>query len=247
VWEPGTQTGYHTLTYGWILGEIIRRIDGRSLGAFFRDEVAGPLGLDDVSIGVAPERHARIPTILPNRWPDAMPDVLRDYMQGVLSLARDPSTPAGISCLARDGVGALDRIPELFNNAPGRTAELGGSNLAGNAPDVARIFAAIAEGGLVSSRSVELFTTVRNEAPDLVLLMPVPRALGYWTNKNMGRPQAMGPNEEAFGHTGAGGQIGFCDPVARVGAGFVRSHYTVFPYVYMLLNGALFESIAASG
>jgi CubicO group peptidase (beta-lactamase class C family) len=251
VWEPGTQTGYHTLTYGWLLGEIIRRIDGRDLGAFFRDEVSGPLGLEDTSIGVPVDKHDHIPTILPWTFPDSMPAVAREYTNNLLALARDPSTPAGISCLARDGVGALDRIPEIFNNAPGRTAALGGSNLAGSASSVAKIFAAIAEPEgvdgveLVSRRSVEHFSTVRNEDPDLVLLIPIARALGYWTNKPMGRPQVLGPNAEAFGHTGAGGQIGFCDPKARVGSAFVRTQYTAFPVVYVFLHAALYQSIAS--
>lgn len=246
VWEPGTQTGYHTISYGWILGEVIRRIDGRDLGSFFAGEVAQPLGVE-ASIGVPVDDHDRIPTILPNLWPDVMPDVFREYIENVLALARDPSTPAGISCLARDGVGALDRIPELFNNAPGRVTPMGASNLAGSASSVARIFAAIAEPDvLVSQESVEHFSAIRNEEPDAVLLLPIARALGYWRNKQMGRPQAMGPNEEAFGHTGAGGQIGFCDPKARVGAAFVRSHYTVYPIVYFLLNDALYQSIGGS-
>ncbi|HYZ93507.1 MAG TPA: serine hydrolase domain-containing protein, partial [Actinomycetota bacterium] len=243
VWEPGTQTGYHTISYGWILGEVIRRIDGRRLDEFFSEEVARPLGVE-ASIGVPHELHHRIPTILPNIWPDAMPDVLKEYMENVLALARDPSTPAGISCLARDGVGALDRIPELFNSGPGRATPMGASNLAGSASSVARIFAAIAEPDvLVSTRSVEYFTSVRNEEPDVVLLFPISRALGYWRNRSLGRPQAMGPNEETFGHTGAGGQIGFCDPKAKVGAAFVRSHYTVFPLIYFLLNDAVYRVI----
>jgi CubicO group peptidase (beta-lactamase class C family) len=243
VWEPGTQTGYHTISYGWILGEVIRRITGRDLGVFFAEEVAQPLGVE-ASIGVARELHDRIPTILPNMWPDAMPEVFREYMNTLLAMARDPSTPAGISCLAREGVGALDRIPELFNNVPGRVTPLGASNLAGSASSVARIFAAIVEPDvLVSRKSVEHFTAVRNEDPDAVLLLPIARALGYWRNKQLGRPQAMGPNEEAFGHTGAGGQIGFCDPKARVGAAFVRNHYTVYPLIYFLLNDALYQAI----
>ncbi len=243
VWEPGTQTGYHTITYGWLLGEVIRRVDGRDLSSFFAEEVAQPLGVE-ASIGVTRALHDRIPTILPNMWPEAMPDILRQYTENVLAFARDSSTPAGISCLARDGVGALDRIPELFNNAPGRMTPMGASNLAGSASAVARIFAAIAEPDvLVSQASVEHFSTVRNEEPDVVLMFPIARALGYWRNRSLGRPQAMGPNEETFGHTGAGGQLGFCDPKARVGAAFVRSHYTVYPIIYFLLNDAVYRAI----
>jgi CubicO group peptidase (beta-lactamase class C family) len=251
-WAPGSQTGYHTLTYGWLLGELIRRIDGRDLGTFFREEVALPLGVDDVSIGAPADRHERIATILPTMWPDAMPPLVRDYLENVLALARDPETPAGLSCLARDGVGALDRIPEIFNHAPARTTPLGGSNLVGTAGGVARVFAALATPGgiegveLVSPHSVDMFTTVRNTDVDVVLQIPINRALGYWRNLAVaGRPQSFGPHEEAFGHTGVGGQLGFADPKAHIGAAYVRSHHTAFGFAPLLLNGALYESVDA--
>jgi len=250
VWPPGIQAGYHTLTYGWILGEVIRRVDGRTLGAFFRQEVALPLGAIDVGIGTPPEHQAAIATVHPMMWPDVMPAEARAYMEQVLETARDPATPAGASCLARDGVSVLDRLPEIFNNPPGRTAELGGSNLVGSAASVARIFAAMAEPDgldgvrLASPESFAKFTEIRETRDDVVLRVPIARALGYWRNKPLSiRPKAYGPNEEAFGHTGLGGQIGFSDPVARVGAAYVRSHLTAFPAVPLLLNAALYQSL----
>jgi CubicO group peptidase (beta-lactamase class C family) len=251
VWEPGTQAGYHTVSYGWILGEVIRRVDGRTLGTFVSEEIALPLGATDVHLGTPVEHHEPIPTIHPTMWPDVMPEAARDYMELVLETARDTTSPAGISCLARDGVGVLDRLPEVFNNVPGRVAELGGSNLCGTAASVARIFAAIVEPDgldgvrLASRESLEKFTEIRETRDDVVLHVPIARALGYWRNKPLSaRPQGFGPNEEAFGHTGVGGQIGFCDPKARVGAAYVRSHYTAFPAVPLILNGALYQSLA---
>ena len=180
-----------------------------------------------------------------------MPAEARDYMEHVLETARDAEKPAGLSCLARGGVSVLDRLPEVFNNVPGRVAELGGSNLCGTAASVAKIFAAIGEPDgldgvrLASPESLEKFTEIRETRDDLVLHVPIARALGYWRNKVLtSRPQGFGPNEEAFGHTGVGGQIGFCDPKARVGAAYVRSHYTAFPMVPLILNGALYQSLA---
>jgi CubicO group peptidase (beta-lactamase class C family) len=251
MWEPRTQAGYHTLTYGWILGEVVRRIDGRDLGTFFREEVALPLGAADVHIGTPQSEHHRIPLVHPTMWPDVMPEEARAYMEEFLATARDPSHPAGVSCLARDGVGVLDRLPELFNNPPGRTVPLGGSNLCGTAASVARIFAAIVEPGgldgvrLVSPESLARFTEIRETREDVVVHVPIARALGYWRNKPVSpRPQGFGPNDEAFGHTGIGGQIGFCDPKARVGAAYVRSHFTAFPAVPLILNAALYQSLA---
>jgi CubicO group peptidase (beta-lactamase class C family) len=123
---------------------------------------------------------------------------------------------------------------------------LGGSNLAGTAAGVARVFAELADGeaNLVSADSVETFTEVRNTDADVVLLVPIARALGYWRNVSLGgRPQVFGPNEEAFGHTGAGGQIGFADPKHRIGAAYVRSHHTAFGFAPVLLNAALYASL----
>jgi len=251
LWKPGTKTGYHTLTYGWILGEVIRRLDGRSLDRFFREEVALPLDVQDVSIGVPRESQAAIPDLLPMMWPEAMPEQLRADVQSLLAQARDATTPAGVSCIARNGVGILDRAPEVFNSPPGRTAPLGGSNLAGTAAGVAKIFGALARpngGGLVSAASMEAFTTVRNSDPDLVTMVPIARALGYWRNISLaGRPQVFGPNDEAFGHSGFGGQLGFADPVSHVGAAFVRTHLTSFGLLPLLLNAALYQAIDASG
>jgi CubicO group peptidase (beta-lactamase class C family) len=244
-WEPGTKAGYHTLTYGWLLGEIVRRVDGRDLGAFFHDEVASPLGVPGVFIGTPADRHETIPRIEPTMTPESTPEVVRQYTEHLMALARDPATPTGLSCMARDGVGALDRIPEIFNNPTGRIAPLGGSNLCGTAADVALIFGAIAANdGLVSPAVLGDFRRVRTDEVDVCLLVPINRALGFWRNIAIeGRPQLFGPNDEAFGHTGFGGQIGFSDPESRVGAGFVRSHYTSFSATPMLLNAALYESL----
>lgn len=245
VWEPGTQTGYHVLTYGWVLGEVIRRVDGRGLSDFFHDEVAVPSSAPNTRIGTPAELHDRIPRVVPMMWPDAAPPAVREYMETVLAAARDPSTPAGVASIARDGVSVLDAIAGVVNNPPGRTTALGGSNLAGPAAEVARIFGSLSmPGSLVSQRSTDAFTAVRNSDIDVVLGIPIARALGYWRNVAVaGRPQVFGPNEEAFGHTGFGGQIGFADPKARVGVGYVRSHLTGFGYVPLLLNAALYESL----
>ena len=242
LWEPGTKAGYHTLTYGWLLGEVIRLVDGRDLGEFFHEEVAVPLGVPGVHIGTPADRQGTIPEVLPTMWPESTPTPVREYTEQLLALARDPSTPAGVSCLAREGVGALDRIPQIFNNSPGRTVPLGGSNLCGTASDVARIFGTMTD--IVSPATLGDFTTVRTAETDVVLQIPINRALGFWRNVPIdGRPQLFGPNAEAFGHTGVGGQVGFTDPVAGIGAGFVRSHYTGYAITPLLLNAALYESL----
>ncbi len=252
MWEPGTSAGYHTTSYGYLLSEIVRRAEGRTLGQFLREEVVLPLGVPDVRLGTPADEHDRIATILPFMWPDGIPEEITAYMNWFLGACRDDTTPAGVSCLARDGVGALDRLPELFNAAPGRVAELGSSNLVGTARSVAKIFAAVAEPGeldgvrLASPESRELFTTRHESRPDTTLGFPVARGLGYNLNQPLiPRPPTMGPNPTAFGHGGVGGQMGFADPAVRVGAAYTRNHYTVFPAMPMLLHGALYQCLPA--
>lgn len=247
-WEPGTQVGYHTTSYGWILGEVIRRVDGRDLGTFFREEVAKPLGVE-VGIGVPEQEHDRIAPVLPMRWPD-MPPEISAYVEAMLGACRDETTAAGVSCQARGGVGALDRLDRIFNRADARTVPLGGSNLTGTARDVARIFANMAELGsandvsLASPASFATFTDVHEDRPDAVLLLPLTRGLGYIRNiPPPGRPPSMGPHPEAFGHGGVGGQIGYADPVARVGLAMVRNHYTAFSAAPLFVNAALYQAI----
>ena len=250
LWAPGTQVGYHTCAFSWLVNEVVRGAWGRDIGAFFREEVALPLGCDDLWIGTPPEHHHRIATVLPLMWPDSMPDDARVFMEAFLASCRDETSAAGVSCFAKDGVGFLDRLPESFNNAPARTAPLAASNMCGTARSAARVFAAIVEPDgldgvrLSSPAALELFSREHESRADIVMGFPISRGLGYIRNKPLvPRPQAMGPNEQAVGHAGIGGQIGFGDPVARVGAACVRSHYTVFPVLPLLLNNALYSCL----
>ena len=245
-WEPGTQVGYHTCTFSWLVNEVVRGADGRDIGTFFREEVALPLGCDDLWIGTPAEHHGRIAEVLPFMWPDSMPDDVRAYMEWFFTNSRDEKSASGVSCFAKDGTGILDRLPEVFNHAAARTAPLAASNMCGTARSAARVFAAIAGGGLddvrlSSPEALELFSREHENRADLVMGVPLSRGLGYNRNRPLiPRPQTMGPNEEAVGHSGAGGQLGFADPVAQVGAAFVRNHYTAFPVLPVLLNNALY-------
>ena len=123
-WEPGTASGYHALTFGHLIGEVIRRITGRSLGRFFRDEVAAPLGAD-FHIGLGAEHEPRLgEMIAPAQAPDAMTDMLRRVM----------TNPRGWS-------------PAVARDRGYRAAEVPGANGHGNARSVARVAAALASGG----------------------------------------------------------------------------------------------------
>lgn len=251
MWEPGTRTGYHCMTYSWIVGELLRRTDGRSLGTFLREEVTEPLGVPDVRLGTPPEHHEGIATIHPPMMPPGAPEVLEEYTDLLLATARDEATPAGVAFLASDRRSLLDLLPEYFNRAEGLEPELGGSNLTGTARGVARIMAALVEPGgldgvvLASPASFAAFAAVATDQVDECLHLPINRALGYWRNIPVpGRPQACGPNPETVLHTGMGGQLAFADPVARVGGAFTRNHYTHFQVEGLLLNNALYECLS---
>lgn len=251
-WAPGTQAGYHTCTFSWLVNEVVRGADGRDIGTFFREEVALPLGCDDLWIGTPVEHHDRIATVLPWMWPAGMPDEVRGYMEWFLASCRDETSAAGVSCFAKDGIGVLDRLPDVFNHPVPRTVPLAASNMCGTARSAARVFAAIGEPDgldgvrLSSPDALALFSREHENRLDVVMGVPMSRGLGYNRNKPLvPRPQTMGPNEDAVGHSGAGGQIGFADPVARVGAVLVRSHYTAFPVLPMLLNNALYACLPA--
>ncbi len=250
LWEPGSRHGYHALTYSWILGEVIRRVDGRTLGAFFRDEVARPLGCHRATIGTPDEALDGIATLYHLMTPESTPEPALAYMNQLLEQARDPQTAAGASLMGDGRTSVLDHLPEVFNSPAGLRAELGGSNLVATARDTARILAAIVEpegidGVALSSRETfEQFSTLQSDAVDEVMMLPIGRALGYWRNLELpGRPQSCGPNPETILHSGVGGQLGFADPVARVAGAYTRSHHTVFPIAPVLLNAALFSCL----
>lgn len=255
AWDPGTAAGYHALSYGWILGEVVRRVDGRSLGEFFREEVALPLGAEDLRIGTPVEEHHLLAPLHHMLFDDAFPEPALQLWRAVFDAAADRDGPGGLSLLGDGEHSVLHRAPEVFDSVPGRTAELGGTNLTGTARSVARVFASLAEPSgidgvaLVSTASTKAFTEVQNREPDAVMQIPIARAVGYWRNEQLveGRPPVYGPNEPTFGHTGLGGQLGFADPVARVGAAMVRSHFTSFPLSVVLLTNALYECVEARG
>ncbi len=251
LWEPGTQTGYHCFTYSWIMGEIVRRVTGRSLGTFFREEVAEPLGVPGARIGTPAEHHDGIATIMDPMYPAGTPEIVEQYTETLLATGRDEAQPGGMAFAASNGRSALDVLPRIFNRPEGLEPELGGSNLTATASDVAKIMAALVEpdgidgATLASSASLKTFSEVSTDQQDLVLHLPINRALGYWRNIPVpGRPQACGPNAETVLHTGMGGQLAFADPVARVGGAFTRNHYTHFQIEGLLLNTALYGCLS---
>ncbi|WP_437334696.1 serine hydrolase domain-containing protein [Sorangium sp. So ce394] len=233
VWEPGTQCGYHTATYGWLVGEIVRRVTGKSLGTYLRDEIAGPLGAE-YWIGLPEAEHHRV------AW--MSPDPITDTDQFYKFLNAD--TPPGKAMFMSPHRRFGDMIRDGMNHPTFWRAELASRNGVGTARGVARLYAMLASGGeldgvrVVSADSTARHIEVQYDGNDFIWGNPLRVGLGYM------RPSAsvgMGPHDEAFGHPGFGGAIGFADPVSRVGFAFLPNRM-----VLALTTDARAETLASA-
>jgi len=220
LWEPGTAHGYHALTYGWLVGEVIRRIDGRSLGTFFAEEIAEPLGLE-FWIGLPEaEEHRVAPlvgSILPEGGGDASPE-----LQKMLEEFIGPNSLLG-RALSMNGTFAE---PGCFNTRPVHAAEIGAANGITNVRSLSRFYAGLAgtvDGGpdapLLTSEQVEAARTVQTQGPDKCLFMETTFGLGFMRSGVFSPYGGAG----SFGHSGAGGSVGFADPENKIGFGYVMN------------------------
>jgi CubicO group peptidase (beta-lactamase class C family) len=211
-WEPGTGHGYHVNTFGFLAGEVIRRACGRTVGQLLRAEVAGPL-CADVHIGLPASLDARVAEFA---WPGPPPE---EHEPGGLEPARLMEHNAYFNPGGLSGAGVV-------NTRAWRAAELPSANAHGTARGVARVFAALAAGGtldgtvIVDAGALAAAATEQVYGQDLVLGRPSRFGLGF----QLTQPQRpLGPGPAAFGHFGAGGSLGFCDPGSGVGFGYVMN------------------------
>ncbi|MFE2941963.1 serine hydrolase domain-containing protein [Streptomyces sp. NPDC059255] len=213
-WEPGTGSGYHALTYGFLVGEVVRRITGLLPGAFLRREVTGPLGID-FTIGL-PEGEAHRAAELIGPAVEVTPEQAARYA-GL--------TPVMLAALANPVTGAADA-----NTAAWRAAEIPAANGHATARGVAELYGIFAGRGraggrrVLSPRTAELVREGQGSCRDLVLGAgfghDTEAGLGLW----LSGPHGMyGPNPRAFGHDGAGGSFGLADPEAALSVGYVMN------------------------
>jgi CubicO group peptidase (beta-lactamase class C family) len=207
-WEPGSAHGYHARSYGWIVGEIVRRVTGRSLGGFLAEEIAAPLGLD-CWVGLPATELPRCARILPPE----------DGLGGLLSLIPADSLMGRVM----SGPSGLFAYDEMWNRPEVLAAEMPSSNGVMSARALARLYGAclgeIDGVRLLMPDTVAAATTVHAEGPDRVLLLPTRFGAGFMLSPMLA--PACGPR--AFGHTGAGGSLGFADPEAEVAFGYVST------------------------
>ncbi|MEP6968373.1 MAG: serine hydrolase domain-containing protein, partial [Pseudomonadota bacterium] len=193
LWPPGSASGYHPVTFGYLAGEIFRRVDGRTIGTALREDIAAPLGLD-AWIGLPDAEHPRCAQM---RRPPAMPDL------GVLTEAKR------LAFLTQWA------SPGGLGEAAWRRAEIPSANGHATAPALARLMAALANDGdlagvrfLPSGLAAEAGRE-RVAGPDLILPYGISWGAGFMRNQGLG---IYGPGAEAFGHSGWGGSCAFADP-----------------------------------
>jgi CubicO group peptidase (beta-lactamase class C family) len=227
LWEPGTAHGYHAVTYGWLVGEVVRRISGRSLGRFFADEVAGPLGLE-FWIGLPADQEPRVAP-LTNRG------LRRDEAEGdrteglsdLVSQIEQFLGPGSMLALALGGGSTMPFIGNgVFNRPEVRAAEVPAANGVTNARSLARMYAAVvgpvegvSDGPLLTSEQVEAAATTQTQGADRVLMFETTFGLGFMTSSEFS-PYG---STASFGHAGAGGSVGFADPENGLGFGYVMN------------------------
>jgi CubicO group peptidase (beta-lactamase class C family) len=228
VWPPGTQHGYHAVTYGWLVGEVVRRISGKSLGAFFATEIAEPLGLD-FWIGTPERVHDRVVPVIPLRPPPGLLPELDNATEAggsapsladMLSTFLGPDNLLGRALSAPGGAfsdGEEWNLPEVWS------AEIPAANGITNARSMARMYAAFigeVDGiRLVSPDTLANALVRRVFGADSVLFFEIPFGLGFMLNGGL---MALG-SDTAFGHFGAGGSLGFADPDRGIAGAYVMN------------------------
>jgi CubicO group peptidase (beta-lactamase class C family) len=207
IWEPGTKHGYHMRTYGWIVGELVRRVTGRTIGRFFREEIAEPLALD-FWIGLPETLEPRVARLVPPQMD------LRAALAGLdeLLIARVFGNPSD-----------LFNYDEMWNTRALRSCELPSSNGIGDARSLARLYASLL-GDVDGIRTLHPATVAAATVPqamgtDAVLMAESAYGFGFMLGPTFG----VTGHGEVFGHAGAGGSLAFADPTCGLAFGYVMN------------------------
>jgi CubicO group peptidase (beta-lactamase class C family) len=225
LWPPGSASGYHPLTWGYVAGELALRAGGRSLGTVLREEICAPLGLD-FRIGTPESEHGRCA------------EMKKPSRGGEFGEITPPRKAAFFTPWAAP----------VRGSAQWRRIEIPSANGHGTALGVARLYELYATGGMIAGKRIisqeafDALTKRRWMGDDLVLPFEIDWRAGIIGNSN----RIYGPNPEAFGHSGMGGSVGFGDPVAGVSVGYVmnkQSHYIMGDPRSLKLIDALYSCL----
>ena len=228
LWEPGTGYGYHAVTYGWLVGEVVRRVAGVDFGEFVRREISEPLGLD-LWVGLPDEEQHRVSPLinsgmpgLPTPEPAGDADSRTDApsLVGMLDMLLGEGNLLGRALTAPGGAFTDDQV---WNEARVRSAQIPAANGVTNAASLARMYAALVSEvdgvRLLDADTLERAITPQVSGPSTVPLLDIPFALGFMTHS----PLSPLLNGRSFGHYGAGGSLGFADPDRRVAGAYVMN------------------------
>lgn len=217
-WSPGAAQGYHMVSFGFILGELVRRVTGRTLGQYLRTEIAEPLGID-VHIGLPAAEHHRCADMIG-----------KPHIRDVLAAGDAPATPVSLAEHSKAGLSvAMGYIPddELGSHAltRWRRSEFPATNAHVSAIGMATFYNALAQGKLLSPEHLDLVRICQGgNDTDLVLGSRVADhgwGLGYMLNQR----RVAGPNPRSFGHGGSGGSFAFADLEHRIGYAYVMNRF----------------------
>ena len=223
-WQIGTTHGYHALSYGWLAGELVRRVDPehRGLGTFVQEEIVQPLGVE-LWIGLPEEHEPRVSPMITAAPPDD-PNVL-----AMMKTFLGPGTPAGDALSLSGafspsgdeaGIGTM-----LFNTRAVHAAEIPAANCITNARSLAKVYAATmapVDGVLLISdatRAVASTTVTPDGEADACLLMPTTFGMGFMTHG----PFTPYAGAGSYGHPGAGGSVAFAQPALELAVGYVMN------------------------
>lgn len=210
LWAPGEKVGYHAWTYGWIAGEVLRRVDGRTIAQFAREELCEPLGISDFYLGIPAAIEHRV------AW---------------VQHEAGSSAPAKTQALRDVVLPSLITTAATINRPAVRRATLPATGGIMNARAIAKHYAMLANGGvlngtrILSQRQIDLARRCHGDQQDCVLDMRLRRGLGYCLGgaAEVFGDERMGRGGGEFGHPGLGGSIGFADPQRRLSFGFAKT------------------------
>ena len=223
-WEPGTRHGYHALTFGFLVGEVVRRVTGRTIGEFVAAEIARPLGLD-LWIGLPDTEHPRVARLLGPPDPKPGDPIPRFWMEAM-------TDPTSLPFLVVGNNGGW-LVPGEWDCPASLRSEIPAAGGVMNARALAGMYRAIVHDRVVGRYTLEPEDVARMGAvqsagsSDAVLHGPGRWTLGYLkagaSSRGVQPPTRVELSEDAFGHTGNGGSIGFADPGCGLSFAYVMN------------------------
>ncbi len=243
AWEPGTDHGYHATTFGYLVGEVVRRVTGRTLGTYFREEIAGPLDADWY-VGLPPAEEHRVARLVAG--PDGSPFAMLSSvgtgsdadpaMEAILAQLAPYIGPDGWLKKALEAPGGAFSSEEVWADPRLHAAEIPAANGICDARSLARVYGACV--GDVARSTGEAFRVVgadlldkalvqQTVGPDRVLLgMDIQWGLGFMLNVGVIPLAGLG-GSRSFGHFGMGGSVGWADPDIELGVGYVMNRMSL--------------------